>query len=145
MKIFFVLIFCVILFVISSAENSFGQVNVAPSEHPSLPEVSLQIQLRNSEGHLVTYLEPTTMFIRNVQWVHDYLDTVDNKKIIEKDGKTLEQVQYIQTAIFSSTKQIATQGMVYQGTFVLLFRHDGYITQPGDTLEASWKILRTIQ
>jgi len=28
----------------------------APQEHPSLPEISLQLQLRNSSGMLVAYL-----------------------------------------------------------------------------------------
>jgi len=70
---------------------------------------------------------------------------VENKKIIEKDGETFEVIQYEQIFRFSETKQIATVGMVYKSIFVLLFRHDGFLTAPGDTLDASWKIIRTIQ
>jgi len=125
--------------------DSYGQRPEAPREHPSLPEVSLQLQLRNSEGQLITYIEPTTMLIINIFMVHEFLDTIENKTIIEKDGQMFELIQYESTASFDTTKQIATFGMVYKGTFPLLFRHDGYLTSPGDTLYVSWKIIRTIQ
>jgi len=124
---------------------SYGQQDTAPREDPSLPQVSLQLQLRNSEGQLVTYLEPTVMYIRNIAWVHEFLDTIEDKKIIEKNGKKFELIQYDSKAFFSTTKQIAGYGIVYKGTHVLTFRHDGYITSPGDTLDISWKIIRTIQ
>jgi len=126
-------------------DNSYGQESAAPNEDPSLPLVSLQLQLRNSEGQLITYIEPTTMLIPNIFMVHEFLDTIENKTIIEKDGQKFELIQYESTARFSTTKQIATYGMVYNGMFPLLFRHDGYLTSPGDTLDVSWKIIRTIQ
>jgi len=103
------------------------------------------MQLRNSEGQLITYIEPTTMYILNLQRVHEFLDTKENKEIIEKDGKMFEVIQYEQKFSFIETKQIATFGMHYKDGFVLLFRHDGYLTAPGDTLDVSWKIVRTIQ
>ncbi len=124
--------------------ESYGQRDVAPQEDPSLPEVSLQLQLRNSDGQLVTYIEPTTMYISNIKWVHEFLDTKENK-IIEKDGETFEVIQYKQTFRFYDTAQYATYGMYYKGFFPLLFRHDGYLTAPGDTLDVYWKITRTIQ
>ncbi len=117
----------------------------APREDPSLPQVSLQLQLRNSEGQLVTYLEPTTMYITNIAMVHEYLDNIENKTIIEKDGENFELIEFQSTAVFSKTKQIATYGMVHKGIHVLMFRHDGYLTSPGDTLDVSWKIIRTLQ
>ncbi len=123
----------------------YSYAEVYPQEDPSLYDVSLQLQLRNSEGQLITYIEPTIMFISNIKLVHEFLDTKENKKIIEKDGEKLELIQYEQIFRFSETKQIATLGMVYKDTFVLLFRHDGYLTSPGDTLDAFWKITRTIQ
>jgi len=141
-----ILIF-LLIFVISVTlvGESYAQKQAHPQEDPSLYEVSLQLHLRNSEGQLITYIEPTTMYISNIKLVHEYLDTKENKKVIEKDGITLESIQYEQIFRFSETKQIATLGMVYKDTFVLLFRHDAYLTAPGDTLDASWKIVRTIQ
>jgi len=83
------LVTLIVIFVILTtiyAGDSYGQrqQQVAPSEHPSLPEVSLQLQLRNSEGQLITYIEPTTMYIINIFLIHEFLDTVKNKTIIEK-------------------------------------------------------------
>ena len=141
-----ILIFLLIFVIsITLVAESYAQRQAYPQEDPSLYEVSLQLHLRNSEGQLITYIDPTTMFISNMKLVHEYLDTKENKKFIEKDGETLEVIQYEQTFRFSETKQIATVGMVYKNDFVLLFRHDGFLTSPGDTLDASWKIVRTIQ
>ncbi len=137
----------VLFFVVGFAliDNSFGQGVVYPQEDPSLLEVSLQLQLRNSDGQLVTYIEPTTMYIANIEMVHEFLDTKENKKIIEKEGETFEVIQYEQTFRFDKTAQYATYGMSYKGDFPLLFRHDGYLTSPGDILDVFWKITRTIQ
>jgi len=141
-----ILIF-LLIFVISVTlvGESYAEIQKDPQEDPSLFEVSLKLQLRNSDGQLITYLEPTTMYIKNIKMVHEYLDNKENKKIIEKDGITLETIQYEQTFRFSEIKQIATLGMVYKDKFVLLFRHDGFLSSPGDTLDAFWKITRTIQ
>jgi len=141
-----ILIFLLIFVIsITLVGESYAQKQVHPQEDPSLYDVSLQLQLRNSEGKLITHIEPTTMYIANLGMVHEFLDTKENKKIIEKDEETLEVIQYEQIFRFSETKQIATLGMVYKDTFVLLFRHNAYLTAPGDTLDASWKIIRTIQ
>ena len=139
----FLLVF-VFIFGFILIDNSYGQRDTAQREDPSLPQVSLQLQLRNSEGQLVTYLEPTVMYIIDIAMVHEFLDTKD-KKIIEKNGEKFELIQYDSKAFFSTTKQIASYGMVYKETYVLIFRHDGYITSPGDILDISWKIIRTIQ
>jgi len=141
-----VLIF-LLIFVVSMTlvGESYAQREPSPQEDPSLYEVSLQLQLRNSEGQLITYMEPTTMYILNLKMVHEFLDTKENKKIIEKDGETFEVIEYEQIFRFDGTRQMATLGMVYKDTFVLLFRHDGYVTSPGDTLDAFWEITRTIQ
>jgi len=143
MKIEIFVLFFVVGF--SLIVNSFGQGVVYPQEDPSLLEVSLQLQLRNSDGQLVTYIEPTTMYIANIEMVHKVLDTKENKQIIEKDGEMFEVIQYEQTVRFDKTAQYATYGMWYKDGFALLFRHDGFLTSPGDTLDVFWKIVRTIQ
>jgi len=117
----------------------------APQEHPSLYEVSLQMQLRNSEGQLITYIEPTTMYILNINRLHQFLDTKENKTITEIDGKMFEVIEYELTYRFGNTRQYATLGIWHIDVVPLLFRHDAYISSPGDTLDASWRIVRTIQ
>jgi len=144
MKILISLLIFILILGFNLVNDSYGQQEIAPSEDPSLPEVSLQLELRNSEGQLVTYIEPTTLYIINIYMVHEFLDT-KNKTIIEKDGEMFELIQYEQTARFSTTRQIASYGMVDKEMFILIFRHDGYLTSPGDTLDVSWKIIRTIR
>ena len=141
MKIQIFLLVLVVAF--SLVDNSYGQAY--PQEDPSLYDVSLQLQLRNSDGQLITYIEPTTMYISNIKLVHEFLDTKENKKIIEKGGEILEVIQYEQIFRFSETRQIATLQMWYKNDSVLSFRLDGFLTAPGDTLDAFWKITRTIQ
>jgi len=143
MKILIFLLIFVVAFTLVG--ESYAQRVTYPQEDPSLYEVSLQLQLRNSEGQLITYIEPTTMYITNIGMVHEFLDTKENKKIIEKDGKTFEVIKYEQIFRFDGNRQMATLGMWYKDTFVLLFRHDGYFTSPGDTLDAFWKITRTVE
>ena len=142
MKIQILLLVFVGLFAI--VQTSYAQ-EPYPQEDPSLYEVTLQLQLRDSEGQLITYIEPTTKYIANINMVHQFLDTKENKIVIEKEGKMFEEIRYEQTFGFSETKQIATVGMWYEGNFVLLFRTDGFLTSPGDTLDAYWKIVRIIQ
>jgi hypothetical protein len=143
MKILIFLLIFVVGFTLVG--ESYAQRQVSPQEDPSLYEVSLQLQLRNSEGQLITYMEPSTMYINNLRMVHEYLDTKENKKIIEKDGEKLELIQYEQIFRFDKTAQYSTLEMRYKNDYVLLFRHDGYFTSPGDTVDAFWKITRTIQ
>ena len=143
-----VLIFLLIFVIgITLVDESYGQSTPFPHEDPSLVQVSLQLQLRNSEGQLITYIEPsrTSMYIVNINMVHEFLDTKENKKIIEKDGETFEVIKYEQLFRFYENKQYATLAMVYKNTEILLFRHDAYLSEPGDTLDAFWKIVRTIQ
>jgi len=115
------------------------------TEDPSLPLVSLQLQLRNSEGYLVAYIEPTVMYITNLKGVHDFLDTKDSSSIVY-NGKLHELIEYEQKFYFTEKfhGQMASFDMYNKGESVLAYRHDGYISQPGDTLYISWKIIRTI-
>ncbi len=66
----------------------------APREDPSLLEISLQLTLRNSDGMLVAYLEPTNFWLRNVNMIHQFLDEQENKTIIFIDGKKYEQIEF---------------------------------------------------
>ena len=115
------------------------------TEDPSLPLVSLQLQLRNSEGYLVAYIEPTVMYITNLKGIHDFLDTKDSSSIVY-NGKLHELIEYKQKSYFTEKYhgQMASFNMYNKGESVLAYRHDGYIAQPGDTVDISWKIIRTI-
>jgi len=134
----------VVIFVLLTsiyAGNSYGAI--APREDPSLPEIHLQLVLRNSEGQLVSYVETDFVYIRNLYLTHEFLDSVDNKITVIRDGKTYEQIQFQKTEYFRSVGQITAYQLIYKNIAVLMLMHDAYLVQPGDELTVSWKIVRT--
>ncbi len=66
-----------------------GFVGIAQGQtlenYPSFVEVSLQIQIRDSEGQLVAYYEPTQIHPVDIALLHEYLDTKENKTTIIGD------------------------------------------------------------
>ncbi len=115
-------------------------------EHQTLHEVFLQLIIRNSDGQLVTYVEPTNMWIVNISDTHLFLDQLEDseKTTMVKKGENVEMIKFVETNTFSESGQYSSYGLVFDDYRPLLFRHDGYLTHPGDTLMASWKIVRTI-
>ncbi len=74
----------ILIFVMSlgifflTESNALGGPS-APREDPSLPHISLQLTLRNSDGMLVTYNEPQVFWLRNVDFIHQFLDEQEKK------------------------------------------------------------------
>ena len=97
--------------------------------HPSLIEVSLQIQVRDSEGHLVAYFEPNLMYIQNIEKLHARLDQVKNKQNILINGVEHELIKLHQVGYNTKNHrdQIASFNLFYQDESVLAYRHDGYL------------------
>jgi len=94
-----ILIFLLIFVIsITLVGESYAQRQSAPQEDPSLHEVFLQLQLRNSEGQLITYIEPSTMYIRYLKMVHEFLDTKENKKDHRKGWRKI-RINSIRTNI----------------------------------------------
>ena len=119
----------------------------APREDPSLLEISLQRTLRNSDGTLVAYYEPQNFWLVNVFILHQLLDEQENKTIIFIDGKKYEQIEF-EFEHYSPTRgdQQSTYILGLEGFGgILNAEFNGYISEVGDTLTASWKIIRTLQ
>ena len=141
----------ILIFVMSLGIFFFADSNAlvgpaAPREDPSLPQISLQLQHRNSDGVLVTYIEPSIFYLRNVNMIHEFLDAQENKTIIIIDGKSYEQIKFeFEGYSATSGNQRAGYNIGWKGFQVLNARHNAYITEAGDTITASWKIIRTIQ
>jgi len=114
--------------------------------HPSLIEVSLQLQVRDSEGRLVAYFEPNLMYIINLAKLHERLDEVEDKEKILINGVEHEliEINLVGHKKVKYRDQIASFSMFYQGKSVLAYNHDGYLRDPGDIWIADWKIIRTI-
>ncbi len=114
--------------------------------HPSLIEVSLQIQVRDSEGHLVAYFEPNLMYIQNIEKLHARLDLAENKQNMLINGVEHELIKLHQFGYNTDKRrdQIASFNLFYQEESVLAYRHDGILREPGDIWITDWKIIRTI-
>ena len=110
---------------------------------PGLVEITLQIQLRDSEGRLVAYYEPTQVWV-NSKLVHEYLDTKENKSIILKDGKNLEVFEWEQTITYRGN-ELATGFAIYKdGKLINTSFSNGFISEPGDVAFQSWRIVRLL-
>ena len=128
--------------------DSHAQVkNIAPVSDTSLPEIILQIEVRNSDGVLVSYIEPSLFYLRNIAMIHDYLDakSEEKKTIVTFNGKKYEQIEwYFKSKIRDSWDQQSGYQLGYKGYGILNARLNGSISQEGDTVTAYWKITRPI-
>jgi len=126
---------------------SVGFVGVTQGQtlgkYPSLAEVSLQIQIRDSEGLLVAYYEPTQIYVVDIALVHEFLDAKENKSTIIKEGRNFEVIKWEQSGYYKGSKFESAFGF-YKGDLALVVFPDGFLTEPGDTYTASWKIVRPL-
>ena len=58
------------------------------------PDVLLQLILRDSDGNLLAYTETKENMAFRPLYLMSYLDDIPNKKIIIKDGKQVELIQF---------------------------------------------------
>ena len=113
-------------------------------KYPSLVEISLQIQLRDSDGLLVAYYEPTRIWILDIALVHEYLDTKENKSIISKDGRNFEVITWEQSESYRGDELETAFGFFKDGDIAVIAYSDGYLTEPGDTSSKFWKVVRPV-
>ena len=129
--------------VVSNADALLGPV--APRSDPSLPEISLQLEYRDSNGYLVAYIEPSIFYLRNIPLIHEMLDSKENVEVFTKDGIQYEKIQWqIVTHSTASGEQKAGYSVGWGGYGVLWARYNGILSGEGDTLTAHWTIVRPI-
>jgi hypothetical protein len=114
-----------------------------PTSDPSLPEISLQILVRDSKGNLVEYIEPTFFYIQYLPGVNDFLNNPPNDAKIKKVGN-LETFEFQQWERIKTSHMIGAHGLYHNNVFVILFIIEGYFGEPGDTITTSWKITRMV-
>ena len=127
--------------------DSNASSHIAPTSHQSIPQIILQIEVRNSDGVLVSYIEPSIFFLRNIFLIHDYLDSKADrtKTIVTIDGKKYEQVEWkFKSSILESYDQQSGYQLGYQGYGILNARLNGSISNAGDIVTVYWKITRTV-
>jgi len=141
-----ILIFVMALGIFSLADSNAFVGTAALREHPSLPYISLQITVRNSDGMLVTYNEPQVFWLVNVGAIHQFLDEQEKKTIIYIDGKKHEQIEFEYKQYFrNGGDQLSMWIIWWEDNGILTAEINGYITEVGDTITASWQIIRTVE
>ena len=140
----FLIISLIILLSLSVSFVGVAHGGFLVKDDPSFVEVSLQIQLRDSDGQLVAYYEPTRIGILDSKLTHEYLDTKENKSIISKDGKNFEVITWEQSESYREGELETAFGFSKDGDIAVIAYSDGYLTEPGDTSSQFWKVVRPV-
>jgi len=142
-----------ILILVTTCISFYGLVGVsyfvdAEITDDKMPQVLLQIQHRDSEGKLISYIEGTKIVFIKPDKLDEFLDKLPNKKIIEKDGKQFERFQWIgpdekfNTVHSYSGYELRVLPVNGKYPTVMMILHNAYQTTPGDTATIRWTILR---
>ncbi len=129
---------------------SYAQFTVV-DKNTRLPEVLLQIEVRDSNGSLVAYIETERIGKISTLELNMYLNIQNQtrKEFLIKDDKKYEMQQFESTIetrdeklAYSSSKLLA----VIQNEEVTLLdmSYDSYQTEPGDTVRNFWTIIRPL-
>jgi len=146
MQILFISLLVVVFF--GTLQVSYSQM-VPPEEVQNVPYILLQQQIRNSDDQLVAYVEGTKILRINPTVLNEYLDSLSSKKIISKDGKNYELIQW--QASIQTIKRTHSLALYYlyapqlEGKRLpaVSINYDAYQVEPGDKILASWTVLRT--
>ena len=114
-----------------------------------LPDIMLRLILRDSEGRLVTYIQANQIVAIDPTILDGYLDNIQNKKTITRDGKSYELIQWQgRTEIIDKTHAM-TLFVLYapvNGSWqtALEVLHNSYQVNSGDTVTVYWTVTRPI-
>jgi len=146
MKIVLFSLLCLILIGITL--YSYAQM-IIPDKDTKLPEVMVQMELRDSNGSLVAYIE--TEEIRGISplELNRFLDNQNQtrKEFLIKDDKKYELQQWEsigQTYDKKDSLSITRLLDVDQNELVILLvmRFDSFQVQPGDIVRVFWTVIR---
>ena len=140
MKIEILVVFLFLVGILYGGSEAWA---TPPTSDPSVPEISLQLVIRDSNGNLAEYLEPTFFYIQYLPGLTDFLNNPPTDAKITRVGN-LETFEFQQWQRMTNTQMIGAHGLWHNEVFVILFIIEGYLAEPGDTVTSSWKITRTI-
>jgi len=148
MKIVLFSLLCLIL--IGMTSYSYAQFTVV-DKNTRLPEVLLQIEVRDSNGSLIAYIETERINKISTLELNMFLNIQNQtiKEFLIKDDKKYEMQQF-ETASETRDEKLAysssTLHTVIQNELVTLIEisYDSYQTQPGDTVRNFWTIIRPL-
>jgi len=164
-----IILFLSIILVPTIIGISFGQTSGAISEDESEftglvgekiprdradimknpPDVLLQLVLRNSDGNLLAYTETKEIMAMRPLYLMSYLDDIPNKKIIIKEGKKVELIQFERpeptvqkrhtTAMYVLMAMVDEEDKVLP---LMWMNHEAFQVDPGDTMKVYWTFIR---
>ena len=169
MNVPIIILFLSIILVPTIIGISFGQTSGASSEDgteftgsvgekiprdradimENPPDVLLQLVLRNSDGILLAYTETKEIMAMRPLYLMSYLDDIPNKKIIIKEGKQLELIQFERPE--PTVQKRHTTAMYVLMAWVdeedaalplLWMNHEAFQVDPGDTMKVYWTFIR---
>ncbi len=118
----------------------------AQSEETTNASIFVQIQVRNSDGQLVTYLEPNKIFILDMELLTGVLDTQPVQQTFSRSGQNFELITLDVEKKITIPDVISKTsfGTIVDGKEVRLVSsvHDGYPVIPSDTVTTIWTIIR---
>jgi len=147
MKIVLLSLLCLILIGITS--YSYAQFTVVDNNTKFLPEVMLQLILRDSNGNLLAYVEADQILSISPVELNRFLDNQNQtrKEFFIKDDKKYESQTWEVRGETINRQHVYSQtrlGDIYQNEFItlLLVRHDSFQTQIDDTVRIFWTVVR---
>ncbi len=146
MKIVLFSLLCLIL--IGMISYSYAEW-MKPGEATELPEVMIQLVVRDSNGYFLAYMESEQIIGLDPLELNRFLDNQNEtrKEFLIKDDKKYESQQWeVTNNVFDQRLAYSITRLldVYENEFVplLTMRHESYQTQPGDTLRMFWTVIR---
>jgi len=113
--------------------------------------ISVQSELRNSDGQLITFLESSKFTYLNLSSIHDFLDfeaSLGSDPVVSIDGKNYQVIQRTRIITFDSDSVMGSTNLSdnLNGAEILLarFTHDGLVVVPGDSLKSTWTFVRLV-
>jgi len=88
-----ILISLLLLFLIGISSYSFAQYT-EPDSHSKVPEVMLQLELRDSDENFLTYIEAKQIIVIYPFELNEFLDNKSHKEFLIKDDKPYEVIQW---------------------------------------------------
>jgi len=148
MKIVFFSLLCLILIGVTSYSYAEWTKDVKNTE---LPEVLLQLDLRDANGNFIAYLESSQIIGIAPQELNNFLDNQNqtHKEFFIKDDIKYEAQSWEQRPDKFTTKNAYSETRligIVENEFINLLdiRYDSFQSEPGDTLRIFWTVTRPV-
>ncbi|MFZ0184375.1 MAG: tetratricopeptide repeat protein [Nitrosotalea sp.] len=117
-----------------------------------------QVEIRDKDNHLVSYIEPQIIQVPDPDFLDIMLDTWSagkfnqsgqiltiEKSIIHKDGKDFEMFKFSNNSTFDGNSiMVSKTGYAMAGVWVIYGYHDGYQLETGDREILKFTIIRPV-